>query len=88
MSTGFPKPATDSERLAVIAGLISPCPEPGVYDGNDMCVCRSGEVFPCSTTQAAWLARGLDVAEENHRVLEPARRQFEADAAAWDEADQ
>jgi len=83
----FPKPATDTERFAAIADLINPCPEPGVYDGNDMCVCRSGEVFPCSTTQAAWLARGLDIAEANRAALEPGRRQFDAEMARWEETE-
>jgi hypothetical protein len=75
---------TPDERLAKIAQLLpSPCREPGIARGMDMCVCGSGEVFPCSITQAVWLAQGLDPAEENRRVLEPVKRQIAAEQAAW-----
>jgi hypothetical protein len=76
---------TPEERLAKIAELIpGPCPEPGIASGMDLCVCGSGEVWPCSITQAAWLARGLDIEEENRKVLAVVRREMAAEQAAWD----
>jgi hypothetical protein len=76
---------TPDERLAKITELLpSPCPEPGIANGYDMCVCGTGEVFPCSITQAAWLARGLDIEEENRRVLAPVKAQMAAEHAAWE----
>lgn len=42
---------TPAETLAAIAELFPPpCREPGIADGNDMCPCRCGEVWPCSIT--------------------------------------
>ena len=75
---------TPEERLDRIAELLPECPEPGIADGNDMCVCGSGEVFPCSGTQAAWIARGLDIEEENNRILVGVKKQMAADEAAWE----
>jgi hypothetical protein len=76
---------SDSERLAKIAELLpNPCHEPGIANGMDLCRCGSGEVFPCSITQAAWLAAGLDVAEENRKALAPVKQQMAAEHAAWE----
>lgn len=75
---------TSGERLAQIAELIPACPEPGIAQGNDMCVCGSGEVWPCSITQAAWLARGLDIEEENRKVLAVVKKEMAAEEAAWE----
>ena len=75
----------ETERLAKIAELLpGPCPEPGIADGMDMCICRSGEVFPCSTTQATWLARGLDPAEENRKALSKAKAQMAAEQLEYE----
>lgn len=76
---------TDQEKLAAIAGLLpGPCPEPGIADGNDMCVCRSGEVWPCSITRAAWLAAGADPEAEIRKVLDAAERRQAAEQAEWE----
>lgn len=76
---------TTEERLAKIAELIPACPEPGIAQGNDMCVCRSGEVWPCGVTQAAWLACGLDIEEENRKVLAVVKQEMAAEFADWEE---
>jgi hypothetical protein len=49
---------TPEERLAAIAGRISPCPAPDVLAGYDQC--QHGTTWPCPATEAAWLARGSD----------------------------
>ena len=71
--------------LGTIAELLpEPCREPGIADGNDLCPCRSGEVWPCSLTRAAWLAAGLDPAAEMRKVLDAAKRQMAAEQAEWE----
>jgi hypothetical protein len=67
--------------LDEIAALLpGPCPEPGIAQGNDMCPCGSGEVWPCNLTRAAWLAAGADPEAEVRRVLDALREQ-DPDAA-------
>lgn len=73
---------TPEERLDRIAELLPACPEPGIANGNDMCVCGSGEVWPCGGTQAAWLARGLNIEEENQRILVAVKQEIAAEQAA------
>lgn len=75
---------TTEERFARIAELIVACPEPGIASGMDMCICGSGEVWPCSTTQAAWLAGGLTVEDEMRRQLEPVKQQMADKQAMWE----
>lgn len=50
-------------RLAVIAELLDPCPVPDLAADVDTCDAHS-EPWPCPTTSAAWLARGLHPAVE------------------------
>lgn len=71
---------TPAERLAAIAERLHPCSPPDIFNGFDLCTCGTGTVFPCPTTEAAWLARGLDPVKENHRVIE-AMRPYEPTAA-------
>jgi hypothetical protein len=56
-------------RLQVIATLIHPCPPPDVMCGFDMCPCGIGCTWPCPTTQAAWIARGLNPDAEISRLM-------------------
>jgi hypothetical protein len=73
-----------SERCRQIAGLISPCPEPGITDGRDLCPCGSGQVWPCDQTRAAWLAAGLDPDEEVRKVIAAADAAVRAEQAEWE----
>ncbi len=50
------------QRLQQIAQRLLPCPVPDVADGWDLCA--HGLPWPCPSTEAAWLARGLDPAEQ------------------------
>jgi hypothetical protein len=52
-----------------LAELLQPCPAPDTMAGFDLCPCLYGGSWPCQTTRAAWLARGLDPATEVRRVL-------------------
>lgn len=63
----------DSEaRLESIAALISPCPAPDVANGYDLCPVHQGSVWPCDTTKAAWLARGMNVKEQVRAAMDRA----------------
>jgi hypothetical protein len=57
------------QRLALLALLLHPCPPPNYSAGQDACTCGSGTIWPCSTTEAAWIARGQTPAEEVERVF-------------------
>lgn len=61
------------ERLDAIAQRLKPCSPPDVFNGYDLCPCGYGGAFPCPTTEAAWLARGLDPMAENRRVINAMR---------------
>lgn len=75
--------------LTQIAGLLpSPCGEPGIADGNDLCPCGSGEVWPCSLTRAAWLATGRDPQAEMRKVLDAAKAAMSAEMAEWEALDE
>lgn len=56
-------------RLRRIAQRISPCPAPDVAEGWNLCA--HGLPWPCPSTEAAWIARGLD------------REQQVRDAVSW-----
>jgi hypothetical protein len=73
---------TEKERLARIAELITPCPEPGIADGYD--TCGHGEVWPCDQTRAAWLAAGLDEEAEFAKVMADVRQRFDIEQAEYD----
>lgn len=49
-------------RLQQIAQRISPCPVPDVSEGWDLCA--HGVPWPCPSTEAAWIARGLDLSDQ------------------------
>ena len=53
---------TTAEALREIARRISPCPIPDVANGWNLCA--HGLPWPCPTTEAAWIARGLDRDEQ------------------------
>lgn len=48
--------------LQEIARRITPCPIPDVANGWDLCA--HALPWPCPTTEAAWIARGLDRDEQ------------------------
>ncbi len=68
-------PAGSAERsccrqaLAAVAERLHPCPIPDVLAGEDLCPCGDGAGWPCPSTEAAWLARGLDPGAEARRLL-------------------
>lgn len=64
---------TPKERLDAIAARLEPCSAPDVFNGYDLCPCGFGGAFPCPTTEAAWLARGLDPMAENRRGIDAMR---------------
>lgn len=64
---------TLAERLTAIADRLTPCPPPDVFHGEDLCPCRYGSSYPCPTTEAAWLAHGLDPITETHRAINAIR---------------
>lgn len=51
-------------RLLQIAQRLTPCPIPDVTEGWDLC--GHGLAWPCPTTEAAWIARGLDRDQQIH----------------------
>lgn len=55
--------------LEEIARRISPCPPPDVFNGYDICPTHPSSGWPCSNTEAAWLARGLDRTEQVKAAL-------------------
>jgi hypothetical protein len=67
-----------------ISELLTPCPEPGIADGRDLCPCGSGEVWPCKITRAAWLTAGLDPDAEMRKVLDAAKAAMAAEHAEWE----
>jgi hypothetical protein len=64
---------TPQERLDAMAERLHPCAAPDVFNGFDLCPCSYGGAFPCPTTEAAWLARGLDPVAESRRVIDAMR---------------
>lgn len=66
-------------RLAGIADLVDPCPPPRVYEGMDWCPTHPGSPWPCTSTQVAWLARGLDIPATAKSILAalPVPEEFE-----------
>lgn len=56
------------QRLAFIALLLEPCPPPKLADGYAECTCDTGVPWPCTTTQAAWMARGQSAETEVQAV--------------------
>lgn len=78
-----------ADVLAQIANLLpAPCGEPGIADGNDLCPCRSGEVWPCNVTRAKWLATGRDPEAEVRKVLDAAKATMAAEQAEWKALDE
>jgi hypothetical protein len=70
--------ATELEqRLQQIAQRLMPCPIPDFTEGWDLCA--HGLPWPCPSTEAAWLARGLD-RDEQVRAQESWLRGERADA--------
>ena len=55
-------------RLQQIAQRLTPCPIPDVTEGWDLCA--HGLPWPCPTTEAAWIARGLDRDQQVHAHVE------------------
>jgi hypothetical protein len=51
-------------RLLQIAQRLTPCPIPDFTHGWDLCA--HGLPWPCPTTEAAWIARGLDRDDQVH----------------------
>jgi hypothetical protein len=64
MATTDTAAAALEARLQQIAQRLTPCPIPDFTDGWDLCA--HGLPWPCPTTEAAWIARGLDRAEQVH----------------------
>jgi hypothetical protein len=60
-------------RLAEIAKrLTTTCIAPDVYAGMDRCPCGYGGPWPCPTTEAAWIARGVtDLAATRRQLIGP-----------------
>jgi hypothetical protein len=52
--------------------LPGPCPVPDMFDGVDQC--EHGTWDHCPVTRAAWIAAGLDPAEEKRRVVAEYKR--------------
>ncbi|MGV9836678.1 hypothetical protein ACWDUL_21155 [Nocardia niigatensis] len=61
---------TLNRRLDTIAELLTPCPAPDTTAGYDLCPCGRPTTWPCPTTRAAWLARGIDPTTETRRILD------------------
>jgi hypothetical protein len=55
------------QRLQQIAQRVTPCPVPDITGGWDLCA--HGLPWPCPTTEAAWIARGLDPTEQIHASM-------------------
>jgi hypothetical protein len=60
-------------RLGLIATILTPCPAPDIAAGYCTCPCGLGCCWPCPSTMAAWLARGLDPGTETNRAIAHAR---------------
>ncbi len=58
------------DRLAHIADNLHPCPTPDLTTGASTC---NHGTWPCNITEAAWLARGLDPAEQVTTAMADAR---------------
>ena len=71
-------------RLDIIATLIRPCPPPDIAGGYDMCPCGDGCSWPCPTTRAAWIARGLDPDEQVQIACRKAAHEIACEEAAWE----
>ena len=69
---------TSEERLTRIAELISACPAPDVMQGYDQC---AHGTWPCATTEAAWLARGIERDDEMRKLREYATREAQIEDA-------
>lgn len=63
-------------RLDQIARLIHPCPAPDVANGYDLCPVHPRSSWPCNSTKAAWLARGIDVRQQVRNAMNAARAQM------------
>jgi hypothetical protein len=59
--------------LTQIAALVDPCPVPNVTEGYDQC---PHGTWPCATTRAGWLARGMDPEREAARIIARERERF------------
>ena len=55
------------QRLQQIARRVTPCPVPDAAGGWDLC--PHGLPWPCPSTEAAWIARGLDRDEQIQAAL-------------------
>lgn len=64
-------------RLQQISQWINPCPVPDASQVWDLCA--HGLPWPCPSTEAAWIAGGLDRADQV-RVCQPWLRRERADA--------
>ena len=60
----------ESYTFVQIVNLLNECPPPDVYGGYDLC--PHGQPWPCATTKARWLARGVtDPTAEARRLMGP-----------------
>jgi hypothetical protein len=73
--------ASLEERLTAIAERISACPAPDALAGRDQC---AHGTWPCATTEAAWLARGIERDDEMRKLREHATREAMAEDARWE----
>ena len=79
-------PMNAEERLIRIAELIpGPCPPPDIAGGFDMCPCGSGQAWPCTSTQAAWLATGVDEAAQVRKACKAAELEMAIEQEYWEE---
>lgn len=62
--------ADPQHLLEEIAQRTLPCPTPDLLTGITLCPCGTGEPWPCQDTEVAWLARGLDPAEQVRRRID------------------
>ncbi len=69
------------ERLAKLADLLRECPPPDMAGGYDQC---AHGTWPCSITQAAWLAQGRDRDQEMQAACQAAAREMQIEEASWE----
>lgn len=63
-----------------IVARIPECGVPNVWDGIDACPCGYGGSWPCPTTEAHWIARGItDLAAHQRRLIGPPPAELSAE---------